>query len=260
MIGTPRHLLELVSPYFVPMQEGFDYLQSLARQGVEIRILTNSLAATDVVAVHAGYARWRRPLLEAGVTLHEYKPAAPAPPSGTGRRGRGAAAVTGSGRAGAPAAGSAGLAGSAGSVRSGGSVGAVGSVGSVGPRASLVRGGSRGAGRAGSSTSSPHAKTFLVDRMRVVIGSFNFDPRSLDLNTELRFVIDSAVLAIAVDAAYTRNVPLTAWQVTLDDAGKLQWSGLVDGEVVHFDDEPEAGFWRRAGAAAVSLLPLDWML
>ena len=243
MIGTPRHLLEMVSPYFVPMQEGFDYLQSLARQGVEIRVLTNSLAATDVVAVHAGYARWRKPLLEAGVMLHEYKPAAPAPPSGTGRRGRGVAAVADSGKA-----------GSAGSVRS------AGSAGSAGSRAKLGLGGSRGVGREGSSTSSLHAKSFLVDQARVVIGSFNFDPRSLDLNTELGFVIDSAALAIAVDEAYTRNVPLTAWQVTLDDAGQLQWSGLVDGEVVRFDDEPDAGFWRRAGAAAVSLLPVDWML
>jgi putative cardiolipin synthase len=120
--------------------------------------------------------------------------------------------------------------------------------------------GARGAGSVGSSTSSLHAKTFSIDRSRVVIGSFNFDPRSLDLNTELGFVIDSAALASAVDEAYTRNVPLTAWQVTLTEAGELQWTGQVDGEPVRHDEEPGAGFWRRAGAAMIRLLPVDWML
>jgi cardiolipin synthase C len=230
IFGEPSHLLEMVSPYFVPMQEGFDYLQSLAKQGVEIRVLTNSLAATDVVAVHAGYARWRKPLLQAGVMLHEYKPAAPPPPSGD----RGPAKRKGGSGSG-----------------DGGSRSSVASVGSVG---------SRGALRAGASTSSLHAKTFSIDRRRVVVGSFNFDPRSLDLNTELAFVIESAALASAVDEAYTRNVPLTAWQVTLTETGELQWTEQVDGKIVRYDEEPEAGFWRRAGAGLIGLLPVDWML
>ena len=94
----------------------------------------------------------------------------------------------------------------------------------------------------------------------MVIGSFNFDPRSLDLNTELGFVIDSAALATAVDEAYSRNVPLTAWEVTLTEDGELQWNGQVDGEIVRHDEEPGAGFWRRTGAAFIGLLPIDWML
>jgi len=41
-----------------------------------VRVLTNSLASTDVPAVYAGYKRYRRALLEAGVELHELKPTA----------------------------------------------------------------------------------------------------------------------------------------------------------------------------------------
>lgn len=47
----------------------------------------------------------------------------------------------------------------------------------------------------GSAGSSPHAKTFSADSSRIFVGSFNFDPRSRNLNTELGFVIDSPVLA-----------------------------------------------------------------
>lgn len=58
--------------YFVPGQQGTRFLTELAARGVKVRILTNSLASTDVVAVHSGYARYREPLLRGGVELHEY--------------------------------------------------------------------------------------------------------------------------------------------------------------------------------------------
>ena len=256
MFGKPRQLLEMVSPYFVPMSEGVDYLVSLARQGVEIRVLTNSLAATDVVAVHAGYARWRKPLLQAGIKLHEYMPVAQTPRSGDDPAGqadaRGRSSASGSGGSKGNGNRNGGASFGTGRDGSGRSIGTVGSWGgSRGPR---------GAGSVGSSSSSLHAKTFSIDRSRVVIGSFNFDPRSLDLNTELGFVIDSAALATAVDEAYSRNVPLTAWEVTLTEDGELQWTGRVEGEIVRHDEEPGAGFWRRTGAAFIGLLPIDWML
>ncbi|HKH67485.1 MAG TPA: phospholipase D family protein [Reyranella sp.] len=79
-MGEPRRELDLVSPYFVPGTEGAEELGTLARRGVRVRVLTNSLAATDVAAVHAGYARYRKNLLAAGVVLYELKPgAAPQP-------------------------------------------------------------------------------------------------------------------------------------------------------------------------------------
>src|SRR5690606_33524487 len=73
IFGVPRHDLFVVSSYFVPTRDGVDYLTSLAREGVAVTILTNSLEATDVAAVHAGYAKRREPLLQAGVELYEFK-------------------------------------------------------------------------------------------------------------------------------------------------------------------------------------------
>lgn len=74
IIGEPEREVDLVSPYFVPTQAGLDYFSYLTQQGVTVRILTNSLAATDVTAVHAGYARYRKALLRAGVELYEMRP------------------------------------------------------------------------------------------------------------------------------------------------------------------------------------------
>jgi len=59
--------------YFVPGEHGVKALTDAAARGVRVRVLTNSLASTDVVAVHAGYARHRAALLAGGVELHEYR-------------------------------------------------------------------------------------------------------------------------------------------------------------------------------------------
>jgi putative cardiolipin synthase len=73
-IGRPEKTLDLVSPYFVPGSDGTAALEALAKRGVKVRVLTNSLAATDESAVHAGYAKRRQDLLQAGVQLYELKP------------------------------------------------------------------------------------------------------------------------------------------------------------------------------------------
>jgi putative cardiolipin synthase len=71
-----RREVILVTPYFVPSERGVEVLCALARRGVLVRVLTNSLATTDVPIVHAGYARYRPPLLACGVQLHELHPGA----------------------------------------------------------------------------------------------------------------------------------------------------------------------------------------
>jgi putative cardiolipin synthase len=71
-----RASFDLISPYFVPGEEGTAALAALAQRGVAVRVLTNSFAATDVGAVHAGYIKRREDLLRAGVRLYELKPSA----------------------------------------------------------------------------------------------------------------------------------------------------------------------------------------
>ncbi|HDR9002715.1 TPA: phospholipase D family protein [Burkholderia vietnamiensis] len=70
----PEHDLLIVSPYLVPGAAMIERLRALTARGVRVTILTNSLASTDVAAVHAGYRRYRRELVEAGVRLYERRP------------------------------------------------------------------------------------------------------------------------------------------------------------------------------------------
>ena len=63
----------IITPYFVPQKSGTELLKSIAEKGVRVRVLTNSLASTNHVPVHSGYARYRKRLLEAGVELYELK-------------------------------------------------------------------------------------------------------------------------------------------------------------------------------------------
>lgn len=61
----------IVSPYFVPGKAGTQTLCDMEARGIEVSVLTNSLASTDVSVVHAGYLRYRKKLLECGVLLFE---------------------------------------------------------------------------------------------------------------------------------------------------------------------------------------------
>jgi putative cardiolipin synthase len=72
LTGVQDELI-MISAYFVPGQPGLVYLTSRADAGVSVSLLTNSLEATDVPAVHGGYAPYRRALLEHGVRLFELR-------------------------------------------------------------------------------------------------------------------------------------------------------------------------------------------
>ncbi|SEC31690.1 putative cardiolipin synthase [Burkholderia sp. WP9] len=72
----PAKEVLVISPYFVPGKKGVAWMRAQTQRGVRVTVLTNSLAATDVAAVHAGYQRYRKDLLDAGVHLYELKPAA----------------------------------------------------------------------------------------------------------------------------------------------------------------------------------------
>lgn len=70
-VAESKREVVISSPYFVPGTVGVDEFADLRRRGVKVVILTNSLAANDVSVVHIGYARYRVPLLRAGVELYE---------------------------------------------------------------------------------------------------------------------------------------------------------------------------------------------
>lgn len=73
MLSGASQEVILISPYFIPGDRGVAWMAGLVKRGVKVRVLTNSLAATDAPIVHVGYRRYRPDLLRAGVELHELK-------------------------------------------------------------------------------------------------------------------------------------------------------------------------------------------
>jgi putative cardiolipin synthase len=87
-----------------------------------------------------------------------------------------------------------------------------------------------------------HTKAFVVDRHKVFIGSMNFDPRSVNINTEMGVVIDSASLGAEMTKLAHRNMGLeNAWQVKLNEQGKLFW---VNSEET-VTRQPARNAWQR---------------
>lgn len=116
-----------------------------------------------------------------------------------------------------------------------------------------------GSGVFGSSGSSLHAKTFAVNNTKLFVGSFNFDPRSTRLNTELGFLIDSPTLATELDEVFEERIRQTAYQVKLDNKGKLFWIEQGDPTIIHHK-EPGTSWFRRSTVRFLSWLPIDWLL
>ncbi|PBN42268.1 phospholipase D family protein [Sphingobium sp. D43FB] len=128
----------------------------------------------------------------------------------------------------------------------------------------IATGSGSGAGSEGpvlrSSGSTLHAKTFSVDDERLFIGSFNFDPRSMHLNTELGFVIESPVLAATVSRAFQVEIPADAYEVVLAEGGQLNWLERTSGGVRVHVTEPGTSQFQRWGISVLSRLPIEWLL
>ncbi|MEE4317555.1 MAG: phospholipase D family protein [Erythrobacter sp.] len=110
----------------------------------------------------------------------------------------------------------------------------------------------------GSSGSSLHAKTFSADGRLIFIGSFNFDPRSVWLNTEMGLVIESEGLAGRMHTTMENQLADRAYRVSLDARGRMQWEDRETGEV--FRSDPHSGIIKRAAIFALGLLPIEWLL
>ena len=196
-MASAQHRLQVISPYFVPGDAGVRWIGQLRRRGVDVGVLTNSLAANDVVAVHGGYAGYRVPLLRQGVKLYELKP--------NGK-----------------------------------------------PDGSLF----------GSSGASLHTKAFVVDGRTGFIGSFNLDPRSMKVNTEMGLLFEQPDLARELEKLYARKTsPAMAYEVRLQGSeGAIVWSDAAATPPKLWTREPEASVWRRGAARVIGWLPVESQL
>ncbi|WP_411741838.1 phospholipase D-like domain-containing protein [Pseudomonas sp. GL-B-19] len=189
----------LISAYFVPQKPGMSYLIGRADAGVDVRLLTNSLEATDVPAVHGGYAPYRKTLLEHGVKLYELRRQQDDPSGGSFR------------------------------------------------------------GFSGGSDSSLHTKAMILDKQKVFIGSFNFDPRSVFWNTEVGVLVDSPELAGYMrDLALEGMAPAVSYQARLEN-GEIVWIAEDDGRRYTLHEEP-GGKWRSFKAWLSDKIGLEKML
>jgi putative cardiolipin synthase len=107
-------------------------------------------------------------------------------------------------------------------------------------------------------SSSLHAKSFAIDGRRVFIGSFNFDPRSASLNTEMGYLIDSPEIAANMAAALDDVEDY--YRVTFDDDGRIVWFLTRDATDEQFEVEPNTSAFQRAVVTFMSWLPVEWML
>ena len=105
-----------------------------------------------------------------------------------------------------------------------------------------------------------HTKAFIVDRKEVFIGSFNFDPRSANINTEMGVIIRSPELAGQFTALINAALANQTYEVFLNENGKLRWRGIENGQVVIFDKEPQTSWLRRFGASVMRILPIRGQL
>ena len=108
--------------------------------------------------------------------------------------------------------------------------------------------------RLGASTASLHAKFFGFDQEYLFIGSFNLDPRSIKLNTELGVYYRSPEQAIRLSQAFKDRVINVAYQLGLDENGKLEWVTIEDGQEVRFNKEPGTSAWKRFTTGFLSII------
>ena len=93
------------------------------------------------------------------------------------------------------------------------------------------------------------------------IGSFNLDPRSKLLNTEMGFLIDSERLARDLAARFEEGIPARAYRVEATPSGDLAWiETRPDGALVRHRREPGSSLPQRAAVTVIGWLPVEWLL
>jgi len=177
LIEAAAHQVFIQTPYLVTTGASRQLLADAVARGVDVKILTNSLASTDNLEAFSGYARDRAALLATGAEIYEWRPDA--------------------------------------------------AIRAEMMRSELTRRITR------QPVFAIHAKTMVVDSRQTVVGTFNFDPRSENLNTECVTVIPSAEVSEGVLRHLRREIARdNAWRVTAAanpdaDAGIVKRAGLL---------------------------------
>lgn len=189
MVSAAEKELIVISPYFVPQRQGVEFFGALVKKGVRVIIISNSLASTNHVSVHAVYARYRKPLLKNGIELYELRPRLESMETDT--------------------------------------------------------------------TLTLHSKVATVDRRRLFVGSFNIDPRSLYLNTEMGMAVTSEKLANQMAMSILDTLPEQTYRLRLSRKGRLQWLLRAGATEEIITTEPQTNFWRRLRTRLMGLLPIE---
>jgi putative cardiolipin synthase len=114
---------------------------------------------------------------------------------------------------------------------------------------------------AGKSRAALHSKALVFDRETIFLGSFNFDPRSRFINTEIGVMIDSPALAAELATFMDGGVaPGSAFHLSLNDDGDIVWTADTNGKMVEYQTDPDTSIWRRFLIDIVGLLPIEEQL
>ncbi|MEJ2109096.1 MAG: phospholipase D family protein [Acidobacteriota bacterium] len=161
LINEARKSIYIQSPYFVTTDLSQGLFKKAIDRGVQIKVLTNSLTATDNLEAFSGYRRERKKLLEIGVDVFEFRPDA--------------------------------------AIRFKRMTGALQKKTGFNPIFGL------------------HAKSMVVDEAVSVVGTFNLDPRSANLNTECVCIIRDPIVSEKLFKVMAEELkPQNAWHVSKD--------------------------------------------
>jgi putative cardiolipin synthase len=237
VIEAAQSELLMVTPYFVPGQAGMRFFRKMRGRNLTVKIITNSFLSTDAPLAQIGYMQYRQDLLRLGVELYEIRPTLVQLQHDQDRRQFG-----GDFRRLCTAF-----------IQGGGSL--------IQRGASRIQIGGSSLQFGGSSRGSLHAKTFIIDRQTVFVGSFNFDPRSMRLDTQNGIVIRSPELADQAACLFAKGLsPSLTYRVTLLGDDDLVWISEEDGKEVRDYQEPLSRFLPRLSLKGLSWLTPELML
>lgn len=112
------------------------------------------------------------------------------------------------------------------------------------------------------TSTSLHAKAFAIDDRLVFIGSYNIDPRSANINTELGVLIHDKQLAEQLHQALSDHDAMMrqAYRLKLNPKGRIEWHTIEHDQPKIYRSEPKTSLSDRAGVVLLSWLPIDWLL